>query len=617
MKKGIFLVLSLTMLGFSLRLMASEELLAINFTQQDEVSQLELVLSGNKVEAKKFNVTEDKQIIIDLKNVRAAERVMRAFDTSEFSGSIVFVSAYEKPGSSDDVRVALQLRENVRSTLERMPNRLILKVENRFGAFSQEKLRKNLALEVSISGSDEMLVQEQEQGQIRGKLNVPRSKSVEDILENLTQSGRKRYVGQKISFNLRDVAVNDILKMIAETSGFNIITTNDVQELPALTLNLTNIPWDQALDTILSLNKLVAEKNGMILTIKTLTQATSEAEDAAKARELAVIEEPLVTTVFPISYASNSELSEIISKYLTPDRGKISIDQRTNSLIVNDTSGRIEKIRRIVETLDTQTPQVLIESKIVEVTETFRQEIGLQNGLNFGYDPIGANGSVVPADVGSIDRVGTQDAGPGFSFSSTSSGDAGMFGLSVSKFGRLLNLNFDLQLLESESKAKIVASPKVITENKKRATLTTRQTTSYQRSSGVGEDRTVEFEEISAELSLQVTPQVTNEGSISLEIELAKEQFGTSPSPGAPPDKQGRGIQTNVLVDNGSTIVLGGIYNFKETQSVSGVPFLKDVPLIGWLFRTPYSPSTRKNELVIFITPRVINQEEAGLVDRG
>lgn len=616
MKKGIFLVLSLVTLGLPFRLMANEELLAINFTQQNEVSELELVLSANNVEAKKFNVTEDKQIIIDLKGVEASERVMRAFDTSEFSGSIVFVSAYEKPGSPGDIRVALQLRENVRSVLQRMPNRLILKVENRYGAFSQEKIQKNQTFEESMAEADKA----EEDQDVRGKLNVPRSDSVEDILENLTQSGRKRYVGKKISFNLKDVSVNDILKMIAETSGFNIITTNQVKELPPLTLNLTNIPWDQALDTILSLNKLVAEKNGMILTIKTLNQATVEAEEAAKARELAEVEEPLVTTVFPISYASNKELSEIITNYLTPERGKISIDQRTNSLIVNDTSSQIEKIRKIVETLDTQTPQVLIESKIVEVTESFSQEIGLQNGLSFGYDPIGSNRGVEPAPVGEAEGGDFADAGPGFSFSSAPTSGEGartFFGLSVSKFNRLLNLEFDLQLLETESKAKIVASPKVITENKKRATLTTRDTTSFARSSGVGEDRTQEFEEISAELSLQVTPQVTNEGSISLEIELAKEQFGSRPSASAPPDKQGRGISTNVLVDNGSTIVLGGIYNFEERESVSGVPFLKDVPLVGWLFRTPHNPATQKNELVIFITPRVINQEEAGLVDRG
>lgn len=613
MKKRIF---GLIFLGFiSLNIAWGQgELLSLNFSQQNEVTQLELVFNSNEVQAEKFQITEDKQIIVDLKNVSATERVMRAFDTSEFSGSIVFVSAYRRPNAPNDLRVALQLRDNVRSVMKRMPNRIILEVENRFGAFSQQKVQMNETFQEAISNVEETTV--------RGRLNVPRSESVEDILENLTQSGRKRYVGKRISFNLRNVSVNDILKMIAETSGFNIITTNQVRDLPELTLNLTNVPWDQALDTVLNLNRLVAEKNGMILTVKTLEQATREAEAASRARQLAEVEEPLVTTVFPISYASNSDLSEIITEYLTPERGKVSLDQRTNSIIVHDTAEKMEKIRKIIETLDTQTPQVLIESKIVEVTESYSREIGLREGLNFGYDPVGNVGRGVAASpVGSLEPSDAlANTGPGFSFSSapnTGEGARTFFGLSITKFNRLVNLNFDLQLLETESKAKIVASPKVITENKKRATITTRDSTSYSRSVGTGTDRVDEFEEITAELSLQVTPQVTNEGSISLDIELAKEQFGSRPSAAAPPDKQGRGIQTNVLVDNGSTIVLGGIYNFEQRESHSGVPFLKDIPLIGWLFRTPYNPSTQKNELVIFITPRVINQEEAGLLDRS
>lgn len=614
MKNAIFLIFFLISVTNNVT-WAEGELLSLNFSQQNEVTQLELVFNSNEIQAEKFQITEDKQIIIDLKDVSATERVMRAFDTSEFSGSIVFVSAYRRPSAPNDLRVALQLRDNVRSIMKRMPNRLVLEVENRFGAFSQQKVQMNETFKEATAAVEE-------DTSARGRLNVPRSESVEDILENLTQSGRKRYVGKRISFNLRNVSVNDILKMIAETSGFNIITTSQVRELPELTLNLTNIPWDQALDTVLSLNRLVAEKNGMILTVKTLEQATREAEAASRARQLAEVEEPLVTTVFPISYASNGDLSEIITEYLTEERGKISLDQRTNSIIVHDTAEKMEKIRKIIETLDTQTPQVLIESKIVEVTESYSREIGLREGLNFGYDPVGGAGrGVTPSPVGSIEPTDPlSNTGPGFSFSSapnTGEGSRTFFGLSITKFNRLLNLNFDLQLLETESKAKIVASPKVITENKKKATITTRDSTSYSRSVGAGTDRIDEFEEISAELSLQVTPQVTNEGSISLEIELAKEQFGSRPSVSAPPDKQGRGIQTNVLVDNGSTIVLGGIYNFEQRESHSGVPFLKDIPLVGWLFRTPYNPSTQKNELVIFITPRVINQEEAGLLDRS
>lgn len=610
MKKGFFQLLLALVSSFMMSIGWSAEIMSINFFQENEVSKLEVVLDSNTVEAQRFNVVEDKQIILDLKDVRATERVMRAFDTSEFSGSVVFVSAYKKPGDPNDLRIALQLRDNVRSVIKRMPNRIVLEVENRFGAFSQEVIKASETVAEQIGSPIDM--------NESANILIPKSENIEDILENITMSGRKRYVGKKISFNVRDVAVGDILKMIAEASGFNIITTNEINGLPPLTLNLTNVAWDQALDTILGLNKLVATKNGMILMITTLEKATTDAEATARARQLAESEEPLVTKVFPISYANTNDISKIIEDYLTDERGKISIDERTNALIVKDTVDVMERVRRIIEALDLQTPQVLIESKIVEVTESYSKEIGLKEGVGFGYDPVGADAGTV-SPVGDIPTAGA-NAGPGFTFSSApSAGDGArsFFGLSVSKFSRLLNLNFSLQLLETESKAKIIASPKVITQNKKKAILNTKDTTSFQRSEGAGVERVSTFEEASAELSLAVTPQVTNEGSISLEIELSKEQFGTRPSADAPPDKQGRNISTNVLVDNGSTIVLGGIYNFEKRETHSGVPFLKDIPLVGWLFRTPYAPVTTKNELVIFITPRIINQEEAGLADRS
>jgi type IV pilus assembly protein PilQ len=587
------------------------EVLGINFYQENEISKLEVVLNSNNVEANRFHVPEDKQIILDLQNVNATERVMRAFDTSEFSGSAVFVSAYRKPGDPRDIRIAIQLRDNVRSVIKRMPNRIVLEIENRFGAFARDVQTNQ---EVVMAATDAAAAETSE------NVLIPRSESVEDILENLTLSGRKRYVGRRITLNVRNVNVEDILKMIAEASGFNIITTSEIGSLPPLSLNLTNIPWDQALDTVLGLNKLVAEKNGMILLVRSLAQATRDIEDSIRARQLAQSEEPLVTKVFPISYSDIEELKEILEDYLTEERGKISVDLRTNSLIVKDTVEVMERMRRIVETLDTQTPQVLIEGKIVEVTENYAKRIGLGNGVQFGYDPIGLKTSgTQPSPIGSGTSTGG-NAGPGFSFNTAPAltGGAGtVFGLSVARFNRMVNLNFALQLLETESKAKIIASPRVITQNKKRARIASTDTIAVPVTLGAGDNAQTSFDDATASLALDVTPQVTNEGSINLEIELQKEQFGARPEDGAPPDKQSREITTNVLVDNGSTIVLGGIYNYEFSESHSGVPFLKDVPLIGWLFRSPHNPETRKNELVIFITPRVINQEEAGIAGRG
>ena len=262
-------------------------------------------------------------------------------------------------------------------------------------------------------------------------------------------------------------------------------------------------------------------------------------------------------------------------------------------------------MRKIIETLDTQTPQVLIEAKIVEVSEDYSKEIGLQNGISFGYDPVG--------EV-------TAGEGPGFIFNSApTAGDNNrtLFGLGISRFKRLTDLAFSLQLMETESKGKIIASPKVVTQNKKPATLISQEVTSFTQATVVNGVTQQTFAQANADLNLTVTPQVTNEGSISMLVNIAKTSFGTRPSPDAPPNQSTRSINTEVLVDNGSTVVLGGIYNYTHTDAHSGVPFLKDIPLIGWLFRTAYAPVTTKNEMVIFLTPRIINQEEDGLVDRS
>ena len=171
--------------------------------------------------------------------------------------------------------------------------------------------------------------------------------------------------------------------------------------------------------------------------------------------------------------------------------------------------------------------------------------------------------------------------------------------------------------MESESKGRIISTPKIVTQNKKAATISSTEQTSFAVTTLATAQTPAQttFQNVSADLNLTVKPQVTNDGAISMEINLSKSAFATRPSADAPPDQTRRNITTNVLVDNGSTVVIGGLYQTSSLETVSGMPFLKDLPLIGWLFRTPYAPETTKNELIIFMTPRIMNQEEAGLSD--
>ncbi len=611
MKNGFFIFALLLLASLEARAQAIK---SVNFLQVGDISKFVIELDKPAI-AERFHVQEDKQIILDIKGVTADKKMLRGINTSEFEGATVYISGYPKPGSEKDIRFAVQLRDNVRSLLESQENKIVLSIENRFGVFSRKTVANSDGF-ATMAQADAAAATAGKKPDPKGpgeredsvKINIPKSTTVEDILENLTLAGPKRYVGKRISIYVREVPIADILEMIAETSGFNIIIDSEVAALPPLTLSLTNIPWDQALDTVFSIAKLVASKNSNILSIRTKAKAQTEREAELKAEAMKASLEPLVTKVFPLSYAIMADLKKILEGYITK-RGSMADDPRTNSLIIQETIGNIERVKKIIELLDTQTPQILIESKIVEATENYAKKIGLSNGISFGYDPV---------LQGPITNVG-----PGFSFS-TAGGNAeagqSAFGLNIQSFKRLANLNVALELMESESKVRIVTAPKIVTQNKREATITSTDTTSFQvQTAQPGAPPLITFQQIPVALSLKVTPQVTNEGSINMAVTVNKGSFGPRP-PGAalaPPNTTERQLTTNVLVENGSTIVLGGLYSTETSENHQGIPFLKDLPLVGWLFRTPHNPQTARTELLIFLTPRVINQEEAGLVNRS
>lgn len=570
---------------------------SVNFLQEGEVSKLILDFSG-PIMADRNHIKSDKQIILDIKNVVAEKKLLRGIDTSEFSGSAVFVSPYKKPGSKNDLRFAIQLRDNVRSFIENKGKRIVLHIENRFGVFTRAKLKK---VEQGDITSKELATNK--------KISIPKSNSVNDILENLTQSGVKRYVGRKISLNVNNISFKEILRMIGDTSGFNIIIEDDVSKLRPLTISLTNLPWDQVLDTVMDLGNLVAVKFGNILTIQTAEKFRTAQQRDLDTQNATKILEPLVTKIFPISYAKLSEITTILGTYSTKDRGSIQGDIRTQNLIVRDTVEVIERMKKIIETLDAQTPQILIESKIVEASENYEFKAGLltgansTNGLGVGYNAL-ADSSTLSADNAA------------FALNTATGPSAALLSASIN-VGRLTNLAFTLELMESEQKGRIVSSPKVITENNKAATISETITRRFPVNTIDANGNTVpSTEPVTATISLNVTPKVSNEGSIALAVAISKDGFGTPDIVGELPPTNSRSVSTNVLVENGSTVVIGGIYQTEDNEIETGVPFLKDLPLIGWLFRNAYNPKKSRNELIIFLTPRIINQEEAGLVNR-
>ena len=563
---------------------------SVNFIQEGETSKL-IIDFDSRVIAEKNHLKSDKQIILDVKNVKAERKYLRGIDTSEFSGSAVFVSPYQKPGSSTDLRFAIQLRDNVRSFVENKGNRLILHIENRFGVFSRAKLKKadqNSLVNQTIGAS--------------GKVFVPKSNRLEDILENLTQSGVKRYVGKKISLNVNGIPYTDVLKMIGDTSGFNIIIKDEVTKLSPLTISLVNLPWDQVLDTVMDLGDLVALKHGNILTITTHEKEREAFKEDALKKEKDKILDPLVTKIFPISFADLTEISKILESYSSKERGTIQFDKRTQNLIVRDTVTTVERMKKIIDTLDTQTPQILIEAKVVEAQERYEFKAGLNSGLNVGYNALS---EVDASNPGSAQ----------FDLSTATNPSTTLLNATIN-VARLTQLNFALELMESETKGKIITSPKIITENNKEASIINTNERKFPVTSFQDGEAITTIETLSAAISLKVKPKVTNEGSILMEVDIIKSGFETTDVAGELPPTTSRSIKTNVLVENGSTIVIGGLYQTSDETVDAGIPFLKDLPLVGWLFRNAYNPKKTRNELMVFLTPRIINQEEAGLVNR-
>ncbi len=444
----------------------------------------------------------------------------------------------------------------------------------------------------------------------------------------------KKYSGTPITLNFQDVPVRSILQLIADVSELNIVAADTVQG--NVTLRLVNVPWDQALDIVLQSKSLDQRRQGNVVwvapqnEIAAFEQAKAEAVLAMQARE------PLITEYIPINYASSKDIVELLTKQLEASegdggssprgflstRGSVTFDQRTNTLILNDIASKVDELRALIKILDRPVEQVLIESRIVIATEDFSREIGARFGFS-GID-IGDNHALVTS--GSLEssqnaRNGlvalAQDpaAGPPtFLFPSgynvnmpVSATNAGKWALSVLGADYLLDL--ELSALETEGRGEIVANPRVITANQQEAVIKQGQEVGYVTQSGSGggaSNFTVAFKEVV--LELKVTPTITQDNRVFLRMNVKKDEvegFVTTPLYSVPQISK-REVNTSVLVENGQTVVLGGVYEFKSIDDLNKVPFLGDIPGLGALFRNKLK-NRQKAELLIFVTPKILS----------
>ncbi len=423
--------------------------------------------------------------------------------------------------------------------------------------------------------------------------------------EQTKSAATGQYVGRAISLNFQDIPVRTVLQIIADYNGFNLVTSDSVTG--NITLRLDGTPWDQALDIVLKVRGLDKRMDGNILMI-----APSDELAAREAKELQALQqveqlEPLMSEFLPINYAKAADIAALLNNKdatLLSARGNVAVDDRTNTLLVKDTATTIENVRRLLRRLDVPVKQVLIESRMVTVKDNVRDEIGLrwgfsdqQNDRAWSGTAPGANnlaGGTVPSLT---DRwnVNLPVANP-----------AGSIAFHVTKFADGTLLDLELSALEQENKGEIIASPRITTANQKKARIEQGTEIPYLEASSSGAT-TVTFKK--AVLSLEVTPQITPDNKIILDLEITQDTRGETVSTGNGPAQaiDTQRIQTQVLVDNGATVVLGGIYQQQMTNTTSKVPVFGDIPYLGNLFKRR-NDFNEKTELLIFVTPKILTE---------
>jgi type IV pilus assembly protein PilQ len=411
------------------------------------------------------------------------------------------------------------------------------------------------------------------------------------------------FTGEPISLDFQDVPVRQVLQIISQVNGFNLVTTDTVTG--NVTISLSGVPWDQALDMILKIKGLDKRLEGNILLIAPTEELTARETQQLQAKQQVAELAPLVSTNLQINYAKALEMAAILknteNSILTP-RGTVAVDERTNTLLLRDTQVSIDEAKALVKALDIPIKQVLIESRMVTVRDNAGQQLGVRWGFSDKQDNNGFSGSLEGA--GTIAGGVIPSLSDRLNVNLPVANPAGRIGLQVARLVDGTILDLELSALESENKGEIIASPRITVANQHEAYIEQGTEIPYVQSTSSGAT-SVEFKK--AVLSLKVTPHVTPDNRIILDLVVTQDTRGdtvsTSTGPAVAIDTQE--ISTQVLVENGETIVLGGIFQQTTADDISKVPLLGDLPVIGHLFKNT-SVRNEKRELLIFVTPKIL-----------
>lgn len=559
------------------------EIKDIAFREDPSGGRIEIKLSGET--AWKVDRPEPKSAVLTLSAAKLPRKLERSLDTSALETPVKTISAFGVPGTDGRVRIVVAASDAFDDTLV--------------------KTSAGLAWRLTAKGVKTEQV-----------AAAPKTAGFTGEAPTYAEEGaprQRRYTGKRVSFEFKDIDIHNLLRVIAEVSKKNIVVADDVKG--TVTIRLRNVPWDQALELILRSKGLGRENLGNIIRVAPLATLEQEAKLRADRKASMAKQAPLQVRLIPVNYATAGDMAARVKDVLT-DRGSVSVDTRTNVLIVRDVDEGVTKAQALVQRLDTQTPQVLIESRIVEAATSYQRQLGIQWGGHAQASPTTGNPTgllfpytaAVNGGSSSTANIGTATV-PEFAVNlpaAVGTNSGGALGFIFGSAGGAVALNLRLSALENQGSVKTISAPKVTTLDNNTAKISQGVSIPFSQVSAQGVNTTF----IEARLSLEVTPHITQDGSILMAIKAENNQPDPS-NTGAngQPAIQRKEANTQVLVKDGDTTVIGGIYVRRGATAEQGIPFLSHIPLLGYFFRNTTEQDSRQ-ELLIFITPRIINRQQ-------
>jgi len=581
-----------------------------------------------------LSTTASGNVRLELKNARVKESAARTVDVSSYQGFLHTVASFYDVGDStavveigrtgDSQGTVTVDGTNLVWTFE-LPKAVRASLAKAAGQTQPGKeVRKVLTIAREGDAPDLPKIETSILGAMDGVAVATTGGSEAGFASgvNAQVNGLGHYTGRRIDLDLKDADIHNILRLLADVGHVHIVTGDDVNG--NVTIRMRNVPWDEALDVVLQAKGLGMQRAGNLIRVAPLSQLNKERELRLAQLKQELELTPLETRLIPVSYAHATDL-QARAKDLLSSRGTMAVDERTNVIIARDISGNLNHVEELVRSLDTQTPQVLIEARIVEATSNYNRDIGIQWGGSSSFSAATGNAtglsfpSAVSVSGGNYDN-NSPTAGlspftrtvatPNFAVNlpaAVGTDSGGALGVSLGSIDNAFNLALRLSALESSGLVRIVSNPRILTLDNRDARINQGTLIPYSQVSAQGVQTS--FQE--AKLQLLVKPHVTADGSVSMHVKINRDEpdFNQTAANGAPTILK-REAETELLVMDGHTAVIGGIFTRNTGRNLDQVPFFGDIPIIGVLFQRRRA-NDQRGELVIFITPRIVNRADA------